>query len=359
MTDIDSRIRECLDAAVAFDVISDPRDVRAKVARRQRRIRRRGRTIALLGVLSVAGATVGVVRVVDRDSAGDVAVRPDQPAITRGAQPQYLVPGWLPEGVAPIQAQQFGKVPERGGEAVAYGRADAADPWAGPVVAAFHIVRGPDTFLGDALNDGPTIGGHHTRMLHDDHGWWMEWSVDGDMIVVHGIGVSREQVIAAAEAASTEPAIDPAGLPSGLTELARGPLDAALPWGGLSYTGSSPGLWVSYGEAVGTDDSKTMLITQRRQETAAVVDLFRLAYPETRPVDIRGQHAILGRDTTRFVALHWYEPSGLLVTLTAYGLTEDTLREVAEKLREAGSDQVDRLLVDHPACPTRGRWTDC
>jgi hypothetical protein len=172
--------------------------------------------------------------------------------------------------------------------------------------------------------------------------------------------VSREQVIAAAEAASAEPAIDPTGLPDGLTELARGPIHAAVPWGGISgYTGSSTGLWVSYGnEAVGTDESTTMLITER-SGTAGMVDLFRLAYPQTRPVLIRGQHAVLGQDTEGNLALQWYEPNGLLVTLTAWGLTEDTLRRVAEELRETGSDEIQRLVADHPACPQNGLWTDC
>jgi hypothetical protein len=155
------------------------------------------------------------------------------------------------------------------------------------------------------------------------------------------------------------PAIDPTGLPDGLTELARGPLHAAVPWGGISYTGSSTGLWVSYGnEAVGTDESTTMLISER-PGTATEVDLFRLAYPETRPVDIRGQHAVLGQNTEGNIALQWYEPNGLLVTLTAWGLTEDTLRRVAEDLRETGSDEIQRLVADHPACPQNGLWTDC
>lgn len=282
----------------------------------------------------------------------------DGPAVTSGTQSQYLLPGWLPHGVEPIQAMRFGDVPEVGGEVVAYGRADAEDPWDGSVLAAFHIAPSLDTFFGEGGTDGPPIGGRLSRMRQDAQGWLMEWSIDGGLMVVRGIGVSREQVIAAAQAASVEPAIDPAGLPDGLIELVRGPVHAALPWG--DYTGSSMGLWVSYGdEAVGSEESTTMLLKERRQGTAAVVDLFRLAYPETRPVDIRGQHAILGWDTTGFLALQWYEPSGLLVTLTAWGLTEDTLRRVAEELREPGSDKLERLLADHPACPERGFWTEC
>lgn len=528
MSDIDSLIRERLNVAAAFDVETDPASVRENIARRQRRIRRRRPTTILVGVLAVVGIAAGALLVVDRDSGGDVAVRPDDtperasddaeasagsgprfvgapgwetsqgpttataatvslgpdviagdpipwetverleegdvllqaqfsageqstafgahfpsrelplslddahpataykgqpnqvtahvdgwnidvfvffgggdptavppvppeptaqtraaaqdqlsrlvvparetpeptaaadgPAVISGTQPQYLLPGWLPEGVEPVQALRFGDIPQFGGEVVAYGRRDADDPWDGPILASFHIVPGPDSFWGEGGTDGPTIGGHLSRLKHDEQGWWMEWSTEGGLMLILGIDVSREQVVAAAEAVSAEPAIDPAGLPDGLTELARGPVHAAVPWGG--YTGSSTGLWVSYGNgAVGTDESRLMHISERRQESAAVVDLFRLAYPDTRAVDIRGQHAVVGRNTDGNVALQWYESSGgLLVTLTAWGLTEDTLRRVAEDLRAAGSDEIEQLLTDHPACPQNGLWTHC
>lgn len=75
MSGADSLIRERMASAAAFDVVTDPRRVRESVARRQGRIKRRRRTTALLGVLAVAGLAVGVVRTVDQDSGGDVAVR--------------------------------------------------------------------------------------------------------------------------------------------------------------------------------------------------------------------------------------------------------------------------------------------
>lgn len=45
--------------------------------------------------------------------------------------------------------------------------------------------------------------------------------------------------------------------------------------------------------------------------------------------------------------------------LTAWGLTEDTLRRVAENLRAAGSDEIEQLLTNNPACPQNGLWTHC
>lgn len=104
MSDIDSLIRERLDAAAAFDVETDPQRVRENVARRQRRLRRRRGTMVLVGVLAAAGVAAGVVRIVGQDSGGDVAVRtPDGPtapsddadASPRSRWPRFLpAPGW-------------------------------------------------------------------------------------------------------------------------------------------------------------------------------------------------------------------------------------------------------------------------
>ncbi len=80
MSGIDSRIRERIAAAAAFDVVTDPRHVRERVARRQRRLRRRRGTAALLGVLAAVGLAAGAARVVTEASReDDVAVQTTQP----------------------------------------------------------------------------------------------------------------------------------------------------------------------------------------------------------------------------------------------------------------------------------------
>ena len=103
MSDIDTVIRERMAAAAAFDVVTDPRRVRENLAHRQRRVRRRRRATALLGVLTAAGVAVGVVRIVDQDPRRDVAVRPtdtpaetsDNAAASPGARPYFrAAPGW-------------------------------------------------------------------------------------------------------------------------------------------------------------------------------------------------------------------------------------------------------------------------
>ena len=110
MSDTDSLIRERLDAAAAFDVESDPQRVRENVARRQRRIRRRRRATVLVGALAAAGVALGVARMVDQDSGGDVAVREtdtttahsDDAGVLPGAPPYFdPAPGWEAVQVGP------------------------------------------------------------------------------------------------------------------------------------------------------------------------------------------------------------------------------------------------------------------
>lgn len=149
VTDVDSLIRERLDGAAAFDVVDDPRRVRKNVARRQRRIRRRRRTAALLGVLAATGLAVGVVRIVDRDSGGDVTVRAtdaptapsDEAEASAESGPRFLpAPRWdtFATGVTP--------------------------PPQAPVAVAANVPLGPSTRTGDApwdtverLDDGDVV----------------------------------------------------------------------------------------------------------------------------------------------------------------------------------------------------------
>jgi hypothetical protein len=110
---VDSLIRERLAAAAAFDVNTDLRHVAENVAQRQRRIRRRRRTVALLGVLIAAGLGIGVDRAVRQDSGDDDGIvrandtpiqtapaeTSDDARAPRGSAPQFLpeflpAPGW-------------------------------------------------------------------------------------------------------------------------------------------------------------------------------------------------------------------------------------------------------------------------
>ena len=142
MTDLDARIRERLAAAADVDVVIHPRDVHEKLAHRQRRIRHRRRTAALLGVVTAAGIAVGVAFAVERNSGGDVVVRPaDAPPPTSddGTVSNETLPHFRP---AP------------GWDAV---RVGSGVPPEAPVATAANVPLGPDALEGN-LPAGETIG---------------------------------------------------------------------------------------------------------------------------------------------------------------------------------------------------------
>ena len=85
MNGIDSLIRERIASVAAFEIVTDPAQVRENVARRQRRMRRRRRTAVLVGVLATAGLAVGVAGVLTEvASEDDVAVQATQPTAGPG-----------------------------------------------------------------------------------------------------------------------------------------------------------------------------------------------------------------------------------------------------------------------------------
>lgn len=158
MSDIDFLIRERLDAAAAFDVETDPRRVRENIARRQRRIRRRRRTTALLGVLAAVGLAVGVIRIVDRDSGGDVTVRAtDAPTGPTGPTAPTVPSDDVEAPTEP--GPRF--LPAPGWETFETG---VTPPPQAPVATAANIPLGPSTRTGDTpwdtverLDDGDVV----------------------------------------------------------------------------------------------------------------------------------------------------------------------------------------------------------
>jgi hypothetical protein len=104
MNGVDSLIRERLAAAATFELEADLPRVRESVARRQRQIRRRQRTVALLGVVAVLGLGIGVDRVVRQGSGDDdgtvrMSDTPDETSDDADGStesgPRFLpAPGW-------------------------------------------------------------------------------------------------------------------------------------------------------------------------------------------------------------------------------------------------------------------------
>lgn len=294
--------------------------------------------------LLVAAAIVVLTGV----SAVMVLTRDDPPAVTSG-QPKYLLPGWLPEGWGPdpeAVVLDDDSVPDAGlgGEIAVYGVESADDPWAGPTVGVARIVPDPSSFGDESDGEPITVGGHQAMLSRDGQAWAVEWSEDGGRILIRGIGVSRDDVLAAAAAASAEPAIAPGGLPDGFVEIGRGPLNAAA---AIGYpTGS--GLTLVYTTTAVPGGDKYLAVVQR-PGTAASVDLARWGSPglDAASTTVRGRHAVVGRFTGETL-LQWHEPSGTLVTLLASGLDEAAVRRVAEELRPAGDAEIGHLVRARP-----------
>jgi hypothetical protein len=295
-------------------------------------------------VLLAAAAIVVLVGV----SAAIVLMRDERPAVTSG-QPTYLLPSWLPEGL--------GREPEMvvlhddsttnaglNGEIAVYGIESADDPWAGPTVGVAHIVPDPSSFGDESDGEQVTVGGHQATLSEDDRGWDVQWSEDGGRVLVRGVDMSRDEVLAAAAAASAEPAIALEGLPDGFAEIGRGPLDAVGTIG--PFTGS--GLSITYTSTAASSSEKSLVVAQR-PGTAASVDLAGWGLNlDTGSTTVRGRHAAVGRWFTSETLLQWYEPSGTLVTLLASGLDEHAVRRVAEELRPAGDAEIGHLISEHP-----------
>jgi len=349
-------LRERVDAAIQLDPLPSPADPDlssvgtgggeplvvdlGRPAVSEARLSR-GRRALLAAAAILTLAAVGAAIVLTRD---------DRPAVTSG-QRGYLLPGWLPEGAGPdpetvVVHEDQATDDGFGGEVAVYGSESADDRWAGPTVGVARIVPDPSSFGDESDGEPITIGGHRATLTHDDPGWNVEWSEDGRRVVVRGVDLSRDEVLAAAAEASVEPAISRPGLPDGFVEIGRGPLDAVATVG---YPAES-GLSIVYTATAGYREPSggESLTVVQRPGTPGSVDLARWGHVDldSSSTTVRGQHAVIAR-FSRATVLQWLEPTGTLVTLVASGLDEDALRRVAEELRPAGGAEVAHLIREH------------
>ncbi len=314
---------------------------------------------AVVAALAAVGGAVAVVTGDDGD-----------PDVTSGGEPDYLLPGWLPAGLQPVHTID---VPDAaamafGADIAVYGDPDTDDPWSA-TLAVTHLVA-DEELLGGPPSGGEavTVAGHDARLregFEDGRGWEVEWQVDDGRLIVGG-ALTREEVLAAAEAATTEPAIDASGLPDGFTELARGPNGAAdfmlftsLFEGNLNRFGEGSvdgsGLAVTYAAPSDSDAVRTAVVVAQRPGPASAVDLLRLWYPDADVTTVRGRHAVIGRGSeppgsageAGVVAVQWAEPDGQLVSVVGFGVAEDAVLQVAEGLRPAGAGEVAALVDEH------------
>jgi hypothetical protein len=290
--------------------------------------------------------------------------------VSSGGPLHYLLPSWLPAGLQPVAAGGLPDTAAAGftADVAVYGDADSDDPWSAPL-AVVHLVA-DEELLGDRSSGGEevTVAGHDAR-LRESEGlgdgsagptWEVEWQVDDGMLIVSG-PLDQADVLAAAEAATTEPAIEPSGLPDGYTELARGPISATLsityrpPFDFGAFAGS--GLAVTYvdrSEVTATPvdggEGPTTVTVVQYPGPASAVDLPRVFVPDSEAITVRGHHALVSRvgvegpGGTGTVAVQWAEPDGQLVTVVGSGVTEDVVLRVAESLQTAGADEVAGLV---------------
>lgn len=316
-------------------------------------------------VVAVVAAVVGAVVATRDDSSPSVS--------SRGAL-DYLLPGWLPAGLEPVHAID---VPDAaavgyGADIAVYGDPDTDDPWSATLTVT-HLVA-DEELLGGPPSGGEavTVAGHDARLregFEDGEGWEVEWQVDDGRLIVGG-ALTSEEVLAAAEAATTEPAIDASGLPEVFTELARGPSGAdfmlftSLFEGNLDRSGEGSvgsGLAVTYADPSDSDAVRTAVVVAQRPGPASAVDLLRQWFPDADATTVRGHHAVIGRGSeppgsagqAGVVAVQWAEPDGQLVSVVGFGVAEDAVLQVAEGLRPPNAGEVAALRDEHAVTAPR------
>ena len=307
---------------------------------------RRRWLLAAAAVLAVAAAAGSIV-----------ALTEDDPPPVASGGGERLLPGWLPDGLAPSAAVDTKGISDLApdGRVVVYGP-DPEAPWTDPLLAIAESSEPwePPSVSGDAA---VTVGGRPGVLRSTGDAVTVAVD-DGDrLLIVVGHRVPEEAVLAAAEVATSGPSgpsIAPEALPAGFAEVARGPLSATfslLP--GYEYGTAALGhdtLAVSY---IDPPTGRSVGLVQQ-PGTPADAAFVRLGQPDARTVDVRGQEGLLlawqtpdGPAQERM--LRWWEPSGMLVTLVSIGVGDDELLRIAGGLRPAAEGEVAALLEDRGA----------
>ena len=329
--------REHRPAAVALVV---ERDRPARIRSSRRRV--------LVG--AAAAVAVVVAGIAFRLTSGDA------PTTVAGAPSDYLVAGWLPEGMVATSATTLGgpsaDAPDPvGGQVVAYGDGTAADPWAGATISVIAEDVVPDE--GDE-GESISVNGHDAVVEQDASGVRIRWEDDGVRIEVRGSAeLDRPTVVAAAGGADSSPSVATEALPPGFVEIGRGPLDAMMGAGGPGYLGRRDGLVLGYSAGTPSVPDATPSVPDavvsvfQREGPESAVDLVRLTSAETSAAEVRGRHAVIGDSGSGPESLEpfvqWREPSGLVTTVSGAGVDEATVLRIAEDLRRAEPGELDGL----------------
>jgi hypothetical protein len=339
---------------------------RPEVPGGRRPARRRFLAAAVVTALAAAGGAAAVVTSDDGD-----------PDVTSGAEQAYLLPGWLPAGFAPVSAVPLAREAASGfgAEIAVYGDPHADDPWSDSV-AVMHLVADEDLLgpLGDG--DEVRVAGHDARVREAESegpwgqgptgpGWEVEWRVDDGRLIVVG-ALSRDDVLAAAETATAEPALDTSALPDGYTELARGPMTDSVLFtslfeGLVDGSTDGPGLAVTYADPADNGAVRHALVVAQRPGPASAVGLLRLSFDDVDAITVRDRSAEVGRGReldgsageSGVVAVQWAESDGQLVTVVGFGVAEGDVLRVVGGMRAASAGEIAALRAEPPATAPR------
>jgi hypothetical protein len=93
------------------------------------------------------------------------------------------------------------------------------------------------------------------------------------------------------------------------------------------------------------DNEDGAIVVRQRPAAPEAVDLVRFGFLDVDTATVRGHRAVIGHVEAHGVAtlVQWYEPSGLLVSVWAEGLSESEALQFAEDLRPADGTEVEQL----------------
>lgn len=330
--DLDSRARSAASALRrSVEGLEPLADVPA--ARRPRR------GVALMAAAAVVAVAVGIYAAVQwSDGGDDVGVVAAAP----GEVP-HLVPAGVPQGLAlgaaidlPVDDDDSGDVSLR-----LYGRGSADDPFADGDLGVF--VAAPGVIVPDDVTPAVAVHGRGAEFAWPEVGpttlYWTE--PDGTYVGVASHAMSDDELAAAAEDLSlTDGQVD--GVPDGFAPVALYADAHVLHREGLPVSPDTGGYSVSYG----TDGGERYLAVASHKDDGAHLQVLRWWY-RARPVEVRGHDGVLGSTEDQLV-LSWLEAPGVVVTMSARGISEDELLAVAESLRAVSAEEW-AALQDEPA----------
>jgi hypothetical protein len=257
LAEVDARLRSA--GGTLRAAVEEAIELPASLPSAPRRQPRRGMWLAAAVVVLVAGSAAVVLSRLPADDTDDT-VR------ASGADPAYLLPGWLPDGFEPMLAQRLDG--ERSTLGLTYGRSTSAD---GQVSILQAPGDGHDVGTLPLVVSGeprPTlVRGHRAVRAEDDVNTVLQWAErPGALVTVIGTGVSDRELdrfveaLRPARADEIEDALRQYGQSSRLGDLSEGEVLVA-------QGENAGGRW----ELVASDDVERLGITLRDESGGTMV----------------------------------------------------------------------------------------